>query len=177
MLQELIGICFPCIFVCICGDFWQSVYTDFGIAKLFYHFLTLPLLMLIYHLMWHSTCIDSSNWWMLSGITAIQGWSLSGFSWSSPVLTYLISLACNGRIFRPAVSLYTLSKQLWIQVCFWPSATKNLMIACFYCTSVFCVRINLVCIYWVTIGKCLRMIKDFTDVDISIKEECKETKK
>jgi hypothetical protein len=25
-------------------------------------------------------------------------------------------------------------------------------------------------------GKCLRIIKDFTDVDISIKEECKETK-
>jgi hypothetical protein len=25
-------------------------------------------------------------------------------------------------------------------------------------------------------GKCFRMIKDFTDVDISIKEECKETK-
>jgi hypothetical protein len=38
ILQELSGICFPCIFLCICWDFWQLVCTDFGIAKLFSHF-------------------------------------------------------------------------------------------------------------------------------------------
>lgn len=46
----------------------------------------------------------------------------------------------------------------------------------FYCTSVCYVRINCSLPSVELFGKCLRIIKDFTDVDISIKEECKETK-
>lgn len=127
ILQKFSGIWFPSICVHLLGFLALIMHRLWNSQTL----QPVPLYCLYCYLMWHSTCTDSSNWCMFSGFTAIQGWPLCGLSWSSPVLTYLIGLAHQQIICMPAVSLHTLSKHLWIQVCFSPSATKNSMIACF----------------------------------------------
>jgi hypothetical protein len=102
ILQELSGICFLRIFVCICWDFWQSVCTDFGIGKLFCHFhytAFIDVNMLSY-------ATFNTYWFIKWLMSAIQGWPLSGQSWNSPFLTFNWSCLSSRNIHASSVTAH-----------------------------------------------------------------------